>query len=148
MDGVQEGHDVVYRLVTTLRDHQQAPAEILARLYHQRWEIETAFDEFKTHLRGRRICLRSKTPELVEQEFYGLMLAHFTVRGLMHEASRKADIDPDTLSFTHSLRVIRRKLPLTPAFPLSKTRKSMRDCSIISLRNELFPVADASIIVV
>lgn len=116
MDEAQNGENVVYRLVTTLRDYNQAPAAELANLYHQRWEIETAFDELKTHLRGKRICLRSKTPELVEQEFYGLMLAHFTVRGLMHEASRMADIDPDTLSFTHSLSVIRRNLPLIPVF--------------------------------
>jgi hypothetical protein len=112
VEGVERGEDSIYRLVTSLLDPVHAPAEELARLYQQRWEIETAFDELKTHLRGARICLRSKTPELVEQEFYGLMLAHFTVRGLMHEASLIADIDPDDLSFTHSLRVIRRKLPL------------------------------------
>ena len=94
-----------------------APAGELARLYHQRGEIETAFDEWKTHRRGARMCLRSKTPELVEQEFYGLMPAHFTVRGLMLEASLKADIDPDNLSLTHSLRVIRRTLPLDASVP-------------------------------
>jgi hypothetical protein len=110
--GIDGNENAVYRLATSLLDPIHAPAEELARLYQQRWEIETAFDELKTHLRGARICLRSKTPELVEQEFYGLMLAHFTVRGLMHEASLKADVDPDDLSFTHSLRVIRRKLPL------------------------------------
>jgi IS4 transposase len=68
-------------------------------LYHQRWEIETAFDALKTHLRGAQIVLRSKTPELVKQEFYGLLMAHFAVRGLMHEAALKADEDPDRLSF-------------------------------------------------
>ena len=108
--------DMVYRVATSILDPQDASAEDIARLYHERWEIETAFDELKTHLRGSRLCLRSKTPELIEQEFYGLLLAHFTVRGLMHEAARKADIDPDALSFTHSLRVIRRKLPMIPAF--------------------------------
>jgi hypothetical protein len=112
VESAGDGEETLYRLATSLLDADQAPAEELARLYHQRWEIETAFDELKTHLRGARMCLRSKTPELVEQEFYGLMLAHFTVRGLMHEASLKADIDPDELSFTHSLRVIRRTLPL------------------------------------
>ena len=87
----------------------------MAQLYQQRWEIETAFDELKTHLRGARMCLRSKTPELVRQEFYGLLLAHFAVRGLMHEAAQKANVDPDDLSFTHSLRVLRRTLPIGPA---------------------------------
>ena len=73
----------------------------------------------KTHLRGARIVLRSKTPELVEQEFYGLLLAHFAIRGLMHEAALKADEDPDRLSFLHTVRVVRRKLPRFVAVPPS-----------------------------
>src|SRR6266851_4816432 len=85
LEGV-EGAEPMYRLVTTILDHEPAPAAELAALYHQRWEIETAFDELKTHLRGARIILRSKTPDLVRQEFYGLLMAHFAVRGLMHEA--------------------------------------------------------------
>src|SRR5207253_10754500 len=68
------------RLVTTILDPLRAPAEELAALYHERWEIENTFDELKTHLRGRQIVLRSKTPELVRQEFYGFLLAHFAVR--------------------------------------------------------------------
>jgi hypothetical protein len=72
--------------------------------------FETALDELKTHLRGARIVLRSKTPELVRQEFYGLILAHFAIRGLMHEAALQADEDPDRLSFLHAVRVVRRKL--------------------------------------
>lgn len=115
IEGVDWSDNATYRLMTTLLDPVECPAEELARLYHQRWEIEIAFDELKTHLRGARLCLRSKTPELVRQEFYGLMLAHFVVRGLMHEAAQKAHVDPDDLSFTHSLRVIRRTLPLSPA---------------------------------
>jgi IS4 transposase len=89
----------------------------LAALYHQRWEIETAFDELKTHLRGARIVLRSKTPDLVRQEFYGLLMAHFAIRGLMHEAALKADEDPDQLSFLHAVRVIRRKMVVYGAIP-------------------------------
>jgi len=107
----------LYRLVTTLLDPAAAPAAELAALYPQRWEIETALDEFKTHLRGARIVLRSKTPELVQQEFYGLLLAHFAIRGLMHEAALKGQLDPDQLSFTHTLRVVRRKLPQFVALP-------------------------------
>ena len=113
------GSEPLYRLITTILDPEQAPAADLAALYHERWEIETAFDELKTHLRGARNVLRSKTPELVLQEFYGLLMAHFAVRGIMHEAALKADIDPDHLSFVHSVRVIRRKLPLFHAFPPS-----------------------------
>jgi hypothetical protein len=108
-----------YRLVTTMLDHHAAPAEALAALYHERWEIETALDELKTHLRGAQIVLRSKTPDLVKQEFYGFMMAHFAVRGLMHEAALTADEDPDRLSFVHAVRVIRRKLPAFSAIPPS-----------------------------
>jgi len=110
-----------YRLLTTILDPARAPARELAALYHERWEIETALDEFKTHLRGARIVLRSKRPDLVQQEFYGFMLAHFAIRGLMHEAALKADIDPDRLSYVHTVRVIRRKLPLFVALPPSGT---------------------------
>ncbi len=118
LEGVP-GAEEVYRLITTILDPEQAPAAELAALYQERWEIETALDELKTHLRGSKIVLRSKTPELVRQEFYGLMLAHFAIRGLMHEAALKADLDPDELSFTHSVRVIRRKLPRFVAIPPS-----------------------------
>jgi hypothetical protein len=109
----------VYRLITTILDPKQAPAKELAALYHERWEIETALDELKTHLRGARIVLRSKTPELVKQEFYGLLMAHFAIRGLMHEAALQADEDPDRLSFVHSVRVVQRRMPRFAAIPPS-----------------------------
>jgi hypothetical protein len=109
----------IYRLLTTLLDPAQAPATELAALYHERWEIETALAELKTHLRGAKIVLRSKTPDLVRQEFYGLMMAHFAVRALMHEAALKADTDPDQLSFLHAVRVVRRKIATLHAIPPS-----------------------------
>jgi hypothetical protein len=118
LEGI-EGAEPIYRLATTILDPGKAPAEELAALYHERWEIETAFDELKTHLRGAKIVLRSKTPDLVRQEFYGLMMAHFAIRGLMHEAALKADEDPDRLSFLHAVRVVRRKLHLYGAIPPS-----------------------------
>ena len=117
--GIPDAEEV-YRLVTTILDHEKAPAKELAALYHERWEIENALDELKTHLRGSKIILRSKTPELVRQEFYALMMAHFAIRGLMHEAALKADVDPDELSFVHSVRVVRRKLPFFVAIPPSE----------------------------
>lgn len=109
LDGI-EGADPIYRVATTILDPAKATALELAGLYQERWEIEGALDELKTHLRGSRIVLRSKTPELVRQEFYGLMMAHFAIRGLMHEAALQADVDPDKISFTHAIRVIRRKM--------------------------------------
>ena len=108
-----------YRLVTTILDPAPAPAEELAALYCERWEIEGALDELKTHLRGARIVLRSKTPELVQQEFYGLLLAPFAIRGLLHEAAVRADEDPDRLSYLHAVRVVRRKLARAVAIPPS-----------------------------
>ena len=118
---VLEGSDSkeVYRLVTTILDSKAAPALELAALYCERWEIETALDELKTHLRGSQIQLRSKTPDLVKQEFYGLIMTHFAIRGLMHEAAIKGDIDPDKLSFVHAVRVVRRRLSRFTAFPPS-----------------------------
>ena len=118
LEGVADA-EPIYRLITSILDPHQAPAEELAALYHERWEIETALDELKTHLRGARIVLRSKTPDLVRQEFYGLIMAHFAVRALMHEAALQADEDPDRLSFLHAVRVVRRKLPTFPAIPPS-----------------------------
>jgi hypothetical protein len=130
------GAEPLYRLLTTLLDPAQAPAAELAALYHERWAeqpkvpratargmaaegIEGALAELKTQLRGARVVLRSKTPDLVQQEVWGLLLAHFAVRGLMHEAALKADEDPDRLSFLHAVRVVRRKLPLFAALPPS-----------------------------
>jgi len=118
LQGVADA-EPIYRLVTSVLDAQQAPADELAALYHERWEIETALDELKTHLRGARNDLRSKTAELVRQEFYGLLMAHFAVRALMHEAALKANVDPDRLSFLHAVRVVRRKLPAFNAIPPS-----------------------------
>ena len=116
LEGVEDAQPF-YRVITTILDPQQAPAAELAALYIERWEIETAFDELKTHMRGSRVVLRSKTPDLVRQEFYGFLMAHFAVRGLMHEAALKEGIDPDRLSFIHSVRVLRRKLPQFVAIP-------------------------------
>ena len=109
-----------YRLMTSLLDPEQAPASELAALYPERWEMEGVFDELKTHLRGgQQVVLRSKTPNLVEQEIFGLLLAHRAVRSLMCRAAHREKIDPDRLSFTHSVRVLRRKLAHPPVFPPS-----------------------------
>jgi hypothetical protein len=110
LEGVPNA-EPLYRVVTNILDPQRAPAAELAALYHERWEIEVALAELKTQLRGARVVLRSKVPELVRQEVWGLLLAHFAVRGLMHEAALQANEDPDRLSFSHAVRVVRRKIP-------------------------------------
>jgi hypothetical protein len=118
LDGIA-GSEPVYRLITTILDPNEAKAEELAALYHERWEIETAFDELKTHLRGARVVLRSKTPDLVKQELYGLLMAHFAIRGIMHEAALRANEDPDRLSFIHAVRVVKRKMARFASLPPS-----------------------------
>jgi hypothetical protein len=119
LQGVK-GAEPLYRLVTTILDHTLAAAPELAALYHERWEIETSLDELKTHLRGAQIVLRSKTPELVKQEFFGLLLTHYAIRALMHQAALKADVDPDQLSFLHAVHVVQRRLPRYVAIPPSE----------------------------
>ena len=104
-DEALPGHGECHRLITTVLDPDEAPALDLACAYHERWEIELVIDEVKTHqLASQR--LRSHKPVGVIQELYGLLLAHYAVRFLMHQAALKADVDPDRLSFTHCVRVI------------------------------------------
>jgi hypothetical protein len=111
-----EGSDDTYRLVTTILDPEQAPAEELATVYTQRWEVETMFDEIKTHIKGSRLTLRSKTAELVEQEFWGMMIAHRVLRSLMHEAALRQNLDPDKISMVHTIRVVKRTMPSRASF--------------------------------
>jgi Insertion element 4 transposase N-terminal/Transposase DDE domain len=105
-----------YRLATTVLEPEAASAEQLAAAYPQRWEFETALDELKTHQRGPRLVLRSRTPEGVYQEVYGYLLTHYAIRALMHEVAAEAGRDPDRLSFTRSLRVVRRTTRAGPGF--------------------------------
>jgi hypothetical protein len=105
-----------YRLATTITDPGQASATELASAYPERWEFETALDELKTHQRGPRVVLRSKSPEGVYQEVYGHLLAHYAIRALMHEVAIEAGRDPDRLSFVRSLRVVRRSARAGPGF--------------------------------
>lgn len=107
----------IYRLITTLLDHEMYPAIELATLYHERWRVETTFAELKTTLKGADVILRSKTPDLVRQEFWGLMLAHYVVRKMMFESALAIEKPPISLSFKHTLSIIRRKLPISGAIP-------------------------------
>jgi hypothetical protein len=114
-DPQRVGHGVVHRLLTNLLDAERYPAHELIAGYHERWEEELVFDEQKTHLDPRRASkpthLRSQTPAGVEQELYALSLGHFVVRALMTEAAAQAELDPDRLSFTGCLHILRCRLP-------------------------------------
>ena len=102
---------LTYRLITSLLDIEKFPAELLAREYHQRWEVENTIDELKTHLLGRKTHIRSQKPREVVQEVYGWLLGHWAVRLLIFQAATSERIAPLRLSFTGTLRVIRRAIP-------------------------------------
>jgi hypothetical protein len=98
------------RLLTTILDPAAAPAAELAALYQQRWEFETTLDELKTHQRGPKLVLRSRSPEMVAQEVWAHLLVHHAIRRLMYQAALDAGTDPDRLSFVRSLRIVRRQV--------------------------------------
>jgi hypothetical protein len=109
------GSATVYRLITTILDPAQAPATDLAALYAQRWEFEISLGELKTHQGAPRMVLRSHTPGGVQQEVYGFLLVHYAIRSLMHQAAPDAGIDPGQVSFTRTLRLVRRQVPAQAA---------------------------------
>jgi len=110
-DPHRTGSGQTHRLITSLLDPERYPAQELACTYHERWEIETVIDEVDTHQRVYARPLRSQKPEGVIQELYGMLLAHYVIRVLMHEAALQAGLDPDRLSFINSLRIIRNAIP-------------------------------------
>ena len=105
-----------FRLFTTLTDPDEVTATELATAYAQRWEIESVFDELKTHQRGSKMVLRSKSPALVEQEIWGHLCCHYAIRTLMLAAAHDIAVDPDRVSFVAALRIIRRSLSQARGF--------------------------------
>ena len=116
---LDDGRDnpTVYRLLTTVLDPVEAPAAELATAYTQRWEIESVFDELKTHQRGPRVVLRSKSPDLVLQEIWGHLCCHYAIRSVMVDPTRHSGHDPDRVSFTATLRIVRQSVAQQGAFP-------------------------------
>jgi len=127
-----------HRLLTTLLDHEEHPAEELIVLYHERWEEETAFDELKTHLKERPV-LRSQSPTLAVQEMDGLMLAHFAVRAVIQEAAEAEGLDPDQVSFTGTLTVLRCRLPELPKGAGEETLKQWWKELLAEVAEETIP---------
>jgi hypothetical protein len=105
-DPNRPGHGEIHRLVTSLLDSDLYPAHTLACEYHQRWEVEITIDEIDTHQRLPNIPLRSQKPVGVIQEAYGLLIAHYAVRTVMHDAAVQNNLDPDRLSFVNAVRII------------------------------------------
>jgi Transposase DDE domain/Insertion element 4 transposase N-terminal len=131
--------DKVYRLVTTLLNPRVAPALALVELYHERWEVELVLDEVKTHERLYRKVLRSKTPEGVRQELYGLFLAHYAVRFLLGQAAMEAGLDPDRLSFTEGLFQLTEMLDLALTLEPEKAIKPLAKRLRQQMRHVLLP---------
>jgi Insertion element 4 transposase N-terminal/Transposase DDE domain len=103
-------------LLTTIGDPHDTPAQVLAQGYHERWEHETGNDQLKTHLRGPGRVLRSKSPDMVRQEIYGYLLAHYAISALITRAATEADIDPDRVKFLRTVRIVRRRIADPAAF--------------------------------
>jgi hypothetical protein len=118
-DRVGNGTGELIVLLTTITDPADAHADELAAAYHQRWEEETGNDQLKTHLRGPVRILRSRLPDLVHQEIWAYLIVHHAISALVAKASAAADLDPDRISFTKALRLIRRTATGTAAIPPS-----------------------------
>jgi hypothetical protein len=104
------GETETIRLITTLQDPEQAPADSLAALYQQRWEQELVFDEIKTHQMSPTRLLRSRTPDLVEQEIWALLITHYATQVFITQAADELGADPDRYSFMNTINIIRRQV--------------------------------------
>jgi len=104
----RDGKHELIRLITTITDPAAAPAALLARAYHERWEHETGNSQIKTHLRGPGRVLRSKSPDLVRAEIYGYLLTHYAISALICQAATDAGIDPDRVKYLRTVRIVRR----------------------------------------
>jgi Insertion element 4 transposase N-terminal/Transposase DDE domain len=136
--GRRPAEDANYRLITTILAPEGAPATDLAGLYGRRWEFETVLDELKTHQRGPRVVLRSKNPEGVSQEAYGFFCTHYAIRALMAEVADGHGVGPDRVSFTRSLRAVRRSVRAGVGASTKNVTEALR-AAVAEIGNELLP---------
>jgi hypothetical protein len=116
-DRVGNGTGELIVLLSTIVDPADARCDELAAAYHDRWEEETANDQVKTHLRGPGRVLRSRLPDLARQEIWAWLSVHYALAVLVARAAEAADLDPDRISYTRTLRLVRRTATGTAAFP-------------------------------
>ena len=117
LSDVQDGKDELYRLVTTILDHKQAPSKELAALYHERWDVEGFFKQIKSvQLNDSRI-FRSKSPDGVRQEFWAHLAVHYATTQIIVDAAQHADLDPDRISHKNTVRIIRSRIWIPDSFP-------------------------------
>lgn len=136
--GLKSAEDTTYRLITTILEPSAAPADELAALYAERWEFEITLAEVKTHQRGARVVLRSKSPDGVRQEVYGLFCTHYAIRALMAEVAEQHGIDPDRVSFTRSLHAARRSVRSGVGASAKNLGESLRSV-VVEIGDELLP---------
>jgi hypothetical protein len=136
-DPALPGYGERHRLISSLLDAVAFSALELARLYHQRWEVEITIDEADTHQRRAFQPFRSLKPVGVIQEFYGLLIAHYAIRKVMLDAAQQAHLDPDQLSFTNALHLIADALSdfqiLDPSLHHVRYRCLLRDLACFRL---------------
>lgn len=130
-------HDT-FRLVTSLLDHRRAPARELAMIYNERWEIENSFAELKNRLRGAGFTLRSRSPELITQEVYALLTVYHALCALEHETARQAGIDPDRISFSVTVQLVRLRVPSQAAATANRLRWTLEEVAT-ELLDDLLP---------
>ena len=140
-DPARPGYRERHRLITSLLNPVLYPALTLACAYHERWEVEITIDEVDTHQRQPRQPLRSRTPIGVLQELYGLLLAHYAIRAVMHEAAMRAKIAPDRLSFINTIRILRNAV-FEAQIVAKEQQAKWYDCLLRDIGREVLPVRD------
>lgn len=128
----------VHRLLTTLLDPQKYPALELAGTYHQRWHIETAIREVETVQRLSQQPLLGRLPHSTLQEFYALLIAHYMLRALIHEAALQADVAPICISFKGSLHLVGQSICRFQIAPVERHRELM-DRLIRDIADQIIP---------
>ena len=115
-------------------DAERFPTNAIIDLYHERWELEIGNDEIKTHMLDRQEAIRSRTPEGVRQEIWGILIAYNLVRLEMERAADEAQVEPTQISFVNALALIRYCWLISTTRPLAPGKIPQR---LLALRRQL-----------